>query len=76
MKVQFCVLISTLILMLGSEITTAQTDDVCLSLRQSGPEPEVIQGRPENKEWPAVKVRLDLEEPRDHKAVARAICRK
>ena len=47
MKVlQFCVLISTLILMLGGEITTAQTDDVCLSLRQSGPEPEVIQGRP------------------------------
>ena len=46
MEVQFYVLISTLILMLGSEITTAQTDDVCLSLRQSGPEPEVIQGRP------------------------------
>ena len=32
--------------MLGSKITIAQTDDVCLSLRQSGPEPEVIQGRP------------------------------
>ena len=47
MKVQFFVLILILILALGSETTaTGHSDDVCLSLRQSGPEPEVIQGRP------------------------------
>ena len=47
MKVQFFVLILILNLALGSETrATGYSDDVCLSLRQSGPEPEVIQGRP------------------------------
>ena len=47
MKVEFFVLILILILTLGSKTTaTGHSDDVCLSLRQSGPQPEVTQGRP------------------------------